>query len=274
MQDSCPFLNMLEDIMETYHGNIQFERKNSQWLCLGWNFQGNIWTQWSCPYYIWQTCGIFTSSWICFFQNQSRFMEAWVQKSVFCIMCRWFWCQELVECATATVSKTVWLVREWISWIDFRLALWRRLHCFVDERVHQSSRHKFQHPDPKLPQHCPHPYWEIQYGAKIQYADAPKLQQEKSRLLLDYYCTMHKPSILQYCLLWIHCLINNHSQQKPPKISYAIVRLNQCKCSDMILYIHSDAAYLLQATIEDKVPPINGAVSVECKKLDWNRWTL
>ena len=34
-------------------------------------------------------------------------------------------------------------------------------------------RHKFQHPDPKRPQHHPHPYREICYGAKIQYADAP-----------------------------------------------------------------------------------------------------
>ena len=32
---------------------------------------------------------------------------------------------------------------------------------------------KFQHPDPKQPQHCPHPYREIKYAAKFQYADAP-----------------------------------------------------------------------------------------------------
>ncbi|GFH47516.1 hypothetical protein CTEN210_03991 [Chaetoceros tenuissimus] len=160
-------------------------------------------------------------------------------------------------------------------------------------------RHKFQHPDPKRPQHCPHPYREIRYGAKIQYADAPD-----ESPLLSKAATREIQAIVGSLLYYARALDStllpalntlSYQQSKPTEttkklamqlLDYvatypdAVIRF---KRSDMILYIHSDAAYLVLPKARSRIagyyflsnnvrdgedPPLNGAVLVECKKLD------
>lgn len=59
-------------------------------------------------------------------------------------------------------QATNFLVWLWIGYVDIWMKGYINYVC-----------HTFQHPNLKWPQHCSHPYQEIRYGAKIQYADAP-----------------------------------------------------------------------------------------------------
>jgi hypothetical protein len=148
-------------------------------------------------------------------------------------------------------------------------------------------------------QTCPHPYREIRYGAKVQYADAldetPRLSPEATKEIqgivgsLLFYGRAVDYSILP--------ALNDisYQQSKPTQRTRrlctqlldfvltqpeAIIRFYK---SDMILYVHSDAAYLVLPRARSRIAGYyffgnknptavfakpNGAILVECKKLD------
>jgi Reverse transcriptase (RNA-dependent DNA polymerase) len=156
---------------------------------------------------------------------------------------------------------------------------------------------RFEHPNPKAPQHAPHPAKLIQYGAKIQFTDDPdtspaiapdrvkRLQQIVGTFLyyaraidstmlvaLGTLASAQTRATLHTEVLITHFL--DYAATNPD----ASVRYYP---SNMILNIHSDASYLSEPqarsraggifymsanpTKENPIPKLNGAVHITSK---------
>jgi hypothetical protein len=124
----------------------------------------------------------------------------------------------------------------------------------------KAALHKYQHAAPAHPEHAPHTWNPLVYGAKTQYVedettspalsdkDVNKLQQLTGTFL--YYARAVDPTLI----MRINVLASEQSRATADTADKVIRLLNYCNthpetkiryhASDMILYIHSDASYL------------------------------
>ena len=152
----------------------------------------------------------------------------------------------------------------------------------------QKALEKFQHPQPKRPQHSPHPHAITIYGAKAQYVekndDSPPLDkvgqtfiQAITRTLL-YYARAVDPTIL----VALSAIASQQAKPKQITMERAKQLLDYCatkeeavityNASSMILAVHSDAGYLNERQARSRagghffmltnapIPPNNGAI--------------
>jgi hypothetical protein len=124
----------------------------------------------------------------------------------------------------------------------------------------KAALHKYQHAVPTRPQHAPRMWNPPVYGVKTQYVedennspalsskDVNRLQQLTGKLL--YYARAVDPTLI----MPINELAYEQTKATADTADKVIKLLNYCNthpetkiryhASDMILYIHSDAAYL------------------------------
>jgi hypothetical protein len=124
----------------------------------------------------------------------------------------------------------------------------------------KSALHKYQHPAPARPEHSPHTWNPLIYGAKTRFVSDPKpsptisdkdvnkLQQLTGTLL--YYARAVDPTLI----MPINVLASEQSNATEMTADKVIKLLNYCNthpetknryhASDIILHIHSDASYL------------------------------
>ena len=124
----------------------------------------------------------------------------------------------------------------------------------------QTALLKFQHPAPKRPQHAPHSWAKLTYGAQVQYAqddDSSPLLPAKTINLVQQivgtllYYSISVDSIMLTALGSIAAQQSKGTEKTYAAtlwlLNYAATHPNAKICytaSDMILYIHSDASYL------------------------------
>ena len=160
------------------------------------------------------------------------------------------------------------------------------------------ARTKFDHPDPKMPQHAPHRWVKPKYGQKIQFAQhdtSPLLDKKGIKRVQSvsgtflYYGRAVDPTILPA----LNEISNNQAtptlitgQACDQLLDYLATHPDatiRYYASDMILYIVSDAAYLVLPKARSRCagffylsdfpathppkPKANGAVHVLCKTL-------
>ena len=159
---------------------------------------------------------------------------------------------------------------------------------------------KLKHTPPKNPVHAPHRWSELVYGQKIQYA-----KELDSAPYLDAKGIRRVQSIVGSCLYYcravdgtLHPALNDIGTQQAKPTANTKIETDwlldylythpdaQLKfhASDMILWVDSDAAYLVKPGAKsrmagfyylsthpdkssDKKPPLNGAILVICKTI-------
>jgi hypothetical protein len=124
----------------------------------------------------------------------------------------------------------------------------------------EAALHKYQHAAPTRPEHAPHTWNPLVYGAKTKYVDdettspalsdkdVNKLQQLTGTLL--YYARAVDPTLI----MTINVLASEQSRATAVTADKVIKLLNYCNthpetkiryhASDMVLHIHIDASYL------------------------------
>jgi hypothetical protein len=161
-----------------------------------------------------------------------------------------------------------------------------------------TARKKYQHPQPNRPQHAPAKWTQPAYGVRIQYTNpdtsAPCSDSEKQKIqqiigTLLYYARAVDPTMLVALNDLSHAQANptektteNLTQLLDYAATHPDATIRYYK-SDMILWIDSDAAYLVAPKARSRVggyfklsskprtplqdPPPNGPVHVECTLL-------
>ena len=178
---------------------------------------------------------------------------------------------------------------------------WNYIKGYVDISMpgySEKVRERLKHPKPNKPQYAPHKWYKPTYGQKTQLVRDP----DTSPLLEPNDTTYIQSGVgahLYYGRAIEHPMLValnelGHSQSKPTEntmralkqlLDYAATRPDakiRFYASDMILYVDSDAAYLVlpnaksraagyyylsNLTPAQKDPPINGAIWVECRTL-------
>jgi hypothetical protein len=168
--------------------------------------------------------------------------------------------EHLMEC----IKKNYKISSDWKGSAYYGLTLeWNYKNRTVDLSMPgyiKAALHKYQHADPRRPEHAPHPWNPPVYGTKTQYVEdennspalstkyVNKLQQLTGKLL---YYSRAVDSIL---IMHINVLASEQTKATSDTADKVIKLLNYCTthpetkiqyhASDMILYIHSDASYL------------------------------
>ena len=160
---------------------------------------------------------------------------------------------------------------------------------------------RLQHPPPSKPQFAPHKWNKPIYGKHTQLAPSPDTSQQLSAKDTKYIQSA-VGAYLYYARALEHTMLPalneiGTTQAKPTEktmnavkqlLDYAHTRPNakiRFHASDMILYVDSDAAYLVLPNAKSRIagyyylsnkqpplpaipnPPMNGAISVECSSL-------
>jgi hypothetical protein len=163
---------------------------------------------------------------------------------------------------------------------------------------------RFQHPNPSRPQHAPHAWEQVQYGAKTQYAplpdDSPLLDAADTKRVQEVLGTLlfYARAIDSTLLAAIGELASQQAHGTAATMKGLVHLLNYCSThpdaqirfhkSDMVLWVESDASYLSVSKARsraggyfflshrlidptraplptDPAPPPNGAVAVLCQ---------
>ena len=148
---------------------------------------------------------------------------------------------------------------------------WNYDKGYVDIDMHKyipKARKRFQHPDPKSPQHAPHKWTQPAYGSKVQYAKedtSPKVGKAAIKEVQSingtilFYARAMDPTLLPACNEI------SYQQAEPTTLTKEACEMLLDFCatypnakirfyaSDMILYVSSDAAYLVLPNAKSRI---------------------